>query len=244
MVRVNNGSKFKEHSIRERLRRLLVFVTAAAAFLCLLTMTTNSNKDDDYDITKNLWLLQQGEAIQEVPSNTTTIGKGAAEENGRRKSTRDLQGASPAGDATSATATGAGATVVKPLSCKDYPGSARFKKETTVDPPFWIALHGKHKDKLRWKIMRHGVYYEKGITLQFQKILKDQPAGIVLDVGMNIGWFSLLSRSLGHNVYSFEPNPMNIKRMCASLRLNNGWDTDGRQRIFHTALGSEAGNST
>jgi len=63
------------------------------------------------------------------------------------------------------------------------------------------------------------------MTEIFVKILKDRSApGRVIDVGMNVGWFTLLSRSLGHEVISFEPNPMNILRVCESIALNNWKD--------------------
>jgi FkbM family methyltransferase len=60
---------------------------------------------------------------------------------------------------------------------------------------------------------------------------------------MSIGWFSLLSRSFGHDVVSFEPNPMNIDRMCESLQLNS-WDGDTSVTVFRGATGSELGTMT
>lgn len=64
------------------------------------------------------------------------------------------------------------------------------KRLTITDPPFWISLHKEYYDKLRWvSIMDKGNYYETGITEQFRQILTNTTrAGLVLDVGMNIGW--------------------------------------------------------
>lgn len=43
----------------------------------------------------------------------------------------------------------------------------------------------------------------------------------MLDVGANIGWFSLLAKAHGASkVYSFEPNLQNMIRFCESLHLN------------------------
>jgi len=42
---------------------------------------------------------------------------------------------------------------------------------------------------------------------------------------MNIGWFALVAKSLGHRIVAFEPNPINQLRMCESLKLNNWTDT-------------------
>jgi FkbM family methyltransferase len=86
--------------------------------------------------------------------------------------------------------------------------------------------------------MQYGYYYEKFITQDFQDILKDykQPS-LVIDVGMNIGWFSLWTRRLGHYTISFEPNPINRIRLCESLRLNN-WTEDEIQ-VYPYGLGEK-----
>lgn len=74
-------------------------------------------------------------------------------------------------------------------------------------------------------MMATKTYYENKMTANFVKILKNRPiSGRVIDVGMNVGWFTLLSRSLGHEVLSFEPDPSNIIRLCESLALNNWAD--------------------
>ena len=110
---------------------------------------------------------------------------------------------------------------------------------TTTDPPFWISLHKKWFDGHRWgSIMVKGEYYETGITKQFKDALQGQPKGLVIDVGMNIGWFSLLSRKLGHQVAGFEPNPVMHVRICESLALND-WGEDNSVRIFPYGLAEE-----
>ena len=78
-----------------------------------------------------------------------------------------------------------------------------------IKPNFWITLHKQNFDKLRWdSIMKKGYYYEGQITNQFQEILLNKPKGLVVDVGMNIGWYTLLSRAMGHTVVAFDPNPI------------------------------------
>jgi FkbM family methyltransferase len=86
--------------------------------------------------------------------------------------------------------------------------------------------------------MRYGFYYEKFITQDFQDILKDyKKPSLVIDVGMNIGWFSLWARRLGHYTISFEPNPINRMRLCESLQLNN-WTEDEIQ-VYPYGLGEK-----
>lgn len=64
------------------------------------------------------------------------------------------------------------------------------KRFTITDPPFWISLHKKYFDMMRWvSIMDKGNYYETGITDQFHQILGNTTRpGLVFDIGMNIGW--------------------------------------------------------
>lgn len=108
-----------------------------------------------------------------------------------------------------------------------------MKRFTATDPPFWISLHNPTFDKMRWvSIKNTGEYYEKGVTSMFHTILsaydltKEQPiAPLVIDIRMNIGWFSLYSRAHGHDVAAFEPNPVMFLRMCESLGYNK-WGSD------------------
>jgi FkbM family methyltransferase len=82
-----------------------------------------------------------------------------------------------------------------------------------------------------------GEYYEHTLTKVFQNILKHAPANSrVLDVGGNIGWFTLLSAAMGHHVDVFEPNTVNVIRQCQSMRLNrwsnvNDDDVIGRRTV-------------
>jgi len=104
---------------------------------------------------------------------------------------------------------------------------------------FVIALHNQDYDPVRWKIRQDKTYYEKDVQQRFQQILGAYPnkhSAIVLDVGANIGYYTLLSLSLGLNVVSFEPNPANLLRLCESLNLNPGFAA--RTTLFQTAVSS------
>mmetsp|Transcript_22821 Transcript_22821/g.33940 ORF Transcript_22821/g.33940 Transcript_22821/m.33940 type:complete len:274 (-) Transcript_22821:592-1413(-) len=149
------------------------------------------------------------------------------------------------GDATAAISNGENDDV-RPVICNELlkdttiwdPNERADKDEmkrfTATDPPFWIALHNPSFDKMRWvSIKKSGEYYEKGVTSIFHEILstydltKEQPiAPLVIDIGMNIGWFSLYSRAHGHDVAAFEPNPVMFLRMCESLGYNKWGDSD------------------
>lgn len=88
--------------------------------------------------------------------------------------------------------------------------------------PYWIAVHDMKYDKVRWgTVFMEGKFYEFAMDKAFVEILKASPPGaLVIDVGGNIGWFTLMSRSMGFSVETFEPLKRNAARLCESLRLN------------------------
>jgi FkbM family methyltransferase len=118
-----------------------------------------------------------------------------------------------------------------------------FARETVTLPHFVVSLHNKEYDEVRWKtLMEEGKYYETEVHARFVEILKHQPRSYVLDVGTNIGYYTLLSAALGHDVISFEPNPSNILRLCESLRLNE-W-SHHNVNIFQRAISDVEGEMT
>lgn len=106
--------------------------------------------------------------------------------------------------------------------------------------------------------MKHGFYYEKFLTEYTKSILLDLPLvnysipvglekrdfaqkspvdrALFVDVGMNIGWFSLWAKAMGARVVAFEPNPANRLRFCESLRLN-GWSEDDGIQMSGVGVG-------
>lgn len=111
-----------------------------------------------------------------------------------------------------------------------------WARQTITYPHFRISLHAQEYDPVRWRIMEEGKYYEDDVHERFVSILKDEPSSYVLDVGANIGYYTLLSASLGHNLISFEPNPANVLRLCDSLRLNDFNLGDPEIHIFQNAV--------
>lgn len=97
---------------------------------------------------------------------------------------------------------------------------------------FYISTHEKTIDSPRAAIMDYRVYYEQDLSNLVARTFDIKAAkgesSIFLDVGSNIGWFSLVARRHGATeVYSFEPNVQNTIRFCESLALN-GYHLDGR----------------
>ena len=53
------------------------------------------------------------------------------------------------------------------------------------------------------------------------KSLKQEPNTVFIDVGSNIGIYSIMAATLGHRVYAIDRASDNIEHLCASLKLNN-----------------------
>ena len=115
-----------------------------------------------------------------------------------------------------------------------------FSRWTDLPPSFQIALHTRDFDPPRWSIMEWGHYYETALMNAFSVVLnetKRSPDNMprVVDVGGNIGFFSLLAAAHGKVIVdTFEPNLANAFRMCQSVQLN-GWvnEFDSSATISH-----------
>ena len=124
---------------------------------------------------------------------------------------------------------------------RDPNAGEMYSRELRLKPAFQMSVHNEQYDPVRWKtIYKKGRYYEGHVHDRFVKILEGHPNSILLDVGANIGYFTLLTKSLGqHNkVVSFEVNPLNILRLCESLDLNQ-WQSD--VAIFHNGVFNKHG---
>jgi FkbM family methyltransferase len=83
-----------------------------------------------------------------------------------------------------------------------------------------------------------GVMYEPPVTAAFFELVR--PGSGVLDIGANIGWFSLLAAKLAGSegrVSAVEPNPMNARALEASRALN-GFD---QLQVIQAAAGEGVG---
>jgi len=108
--------------------------------------------------------------------------------------------------------------------------------------PFYISLHDSRFDQVRWFIYSHKRYYEFKLEVVWAEILQHAPSHArILDVGGNIGYFSMLSASMGTSFHidTFEPNPLNLLRACESLDKNqwgNEFATTTTNDNIHSSL--------
>jgi len=96
---------------------------------------------------------------------------------------------------------------------------------------FLIATEKRHGARLKFKtedvVGRH-IYkrgdYEKHLSDYIETHVFFEPGDIALDVGANIGWYSLLlSKIMPENsvIYAFEPDPLNFKLLNYNIKLNS-----------------------
>lgn len=79
-------------------------------------------------------------------------------------------------------------------------------------------------------------HFEKGTEEAFCRLLK--PGMNVLDIGANLGMFTLHALKAGCNVYSFEPSPSIFRIMNQNIKVN-GFAEIGRAHTFQNAVSDE-----
>ncbi len=81
-------------------------------------------------------------------------------------------------------------------------------------------------------------YYERELTKFIEESIR--PGDVMVDVGANIGTFSLLAASLGATCYAFEASPDN----CAALRRNVALNEFNGIHVCECALSDHRGETT
>ena len=102
---------------------------------------------------------------------------------------------------------------------------------------FGLKIYTDETDLSVGKPIRDGGY-ESHVVAVFRRFIR--PGWNVIDLGANVGYFSLLAASLvgpSGSVLSIEPNPRNVRLLEASRRINNiDWLT-----VIQVAAGRVAG---
>jgi FkbM family methyltransferase len=108
-----------------------------------------------------------------------------------------------------------------PLSWKELIYSLKDRKSSIVKVEgFKLALH--QHDTIISESIRNSKVWAEPETKLFRELLR--PGMTVVDVGANIGYFSLLASTLvgsGGSIHAFEPDPLNCSLLKKSIRLNN-----------------------
>ena len=105
---------------------------------------------------------------------------------------------------------------------------------------FGFNIYLNSKDPLIGQPISLGVVYEENVTHFFLKHLKQNMT--LLDIGANIGWYSLLTAKLLNDnckIYAFEPFAANTKLLLASKLKNNFKSI----KVIQAAAGNEFGTA-
>ena len=104
--------------------------------------------------------------------------------------------------------------------------------------PLQLHVHGSQDQHVSRRIREDGIWepYETSLLLRFL-----HPGDVFVDVGANIGYFSVLAASVvggQGTVFAFEPDPNNYRLLCANAELNG---FDGNIVAVEAALSDTAG---
>lgn len=128
--------------------------------------------------------------------------------------------------------------VISGEEIQDVNISCNFTR-TKTDPPYKICIRSLKNDIA----MSHDVVvlgaWEGHLLYNFKRLLQQYPNMILLDVGTNIGTYSLLAAAMGHNVISVEPSEDNLKLLKQSIFLNKFQD---RMTIIQNAISDKPEN--
>jgi FkbM family methyltransferase len=86
--------------------------------------------------------------------------------------------------------------------------------------PLTLFVHGSEDKFVSQTIRTTGIWEPYETSLLFELL---QPGSVFVDVGANIGYFTVLAASIvgeGGKVFAFEPDPDNIRLLRTSVELN------------------------
>ena len=105
------------------------------------------------------------------------------------------------------------------------------------DISFKITLYNDNDYISSW-IDKYGVWEENNTNYILDLMTDNQNTdAIIIDIGANIGYYSLLSAAMGYTCYSFEPDPSNFEKLNSSITLNN---FDNKIKLYKNALSNKA----
>ena len=85
-------------------------------------------------------------------------------------------------------------------------------------PAFRICVHRKENDKYISAALLSSGVWEPFVTRVYQHALTLHPDAAVVDVGANIGYYTLLAAAMGHSVVAVEPQHENLRRLAEAAR--------------------------
>ena len=113
-----------------------------------------------------------------------------------------------------------------PGQCRIYDMSTNITERyecmsLSIKPPTPICLYPTKQDIHISGHLREEGIWEPHIVRDFQNILYGDPDLAVIDIGANIGQYSLIAAAMGHKVIAVEPYINNIKRLHRAAQDGN-----------------------
>lgn len=102
---------------------------------------------------------------------------------------------------------------------------------TAKENRFGLRFKFKTEDVVGRRIYKRGVY-EKPISDYLCESVEFRSEGVCIDVGANLGWYSLLLSRLmppTGRVIAFEPDPLNYRLLCENIAANGADNIEALQ---------------
>ena len=90
-----------------------------------------------------------------------------------------------------------------------------------IKPPTTVCLHPDAEDVHVSRHLREDGLWEPHIVRLLQNLLFQNPDLGLIDIGANIGQYSLLAATMGRRVVAVEPHPPNLRRLHKAIKINN-----------------------
>ena len=130
--------------------------------------------------------------------------------------------------------------IMTPFLIKNHKEYNQFKKDSKIDDTFIIEL----KNGLKIKFRRQDIFIidELIVRGEYLKYLnKDLKGKNIVDIGANIGCFSLQAAWSGAKVFSVEASTINYNLLCENIALNK---LEDKITASHMAIWKENGQLT
>ena len=133
-----------------------------------------------------------------------------------------------------------------------------FKREFNLNTPAMVELENGLKlwgDLGDYGVSRSAMFgkYEPSETNYFKNLIPKLSDGIIIDVGANIGWFTMLFAQSSKHVIAIEPRPNNFDYLKKNVQTNNlsnvelinaaVSDSEGKGIVFLLPSGGNSGGT-
>lgn len=108
-------------------------------------------------------------------------------------------------------------------------------------PDLDLRFRVKTEDVVGRHIFKYHVH-EPELSAFLMRHLTLSPGDVVIDIGANIGWYSMLLQRLapeGVNIFSFEPDPLNFDLLSQNIELNGAHRVEAIQQALAAEDGTQ-----